>query len=558
MATSNRLNSYNGCLIQNLMNFCRAAGDVDISYAWNRARKWRFWTKRSISSEFGIEDVNSLGDADYGSTMLSSLRNRSRLRAQRRPPMNHVRRASGISRRLIRPSPSGAPPAPSPARCTTSTPAARPLLLDCGLFQGQRAESRRRNRAVSLSAPRTSTPSCSATPTSTTAATCPTSSARASPGRSTARRPPAPSPRVMLGDAAKIQEEDAAYLNRKRDKGEPKIEPLYDGRDVYRTLLRLQAVPYDTPVDVGAGAGGDLRRRRPPARLGDDQPAGSTDRSGERRLTFTGDLGRPGLPILRDPAPVPPGDLLISESTYGGHTHEPVEETAERLGEVVRRTAERGGKLIIPAFSVGRTQTIVYFLHQLMNAGRLPDLPIYVDSPMAVRATEVFRAHPECFDEETLRAAGGAPRPVRRAAHPLRREGPREHRAERPARSRASSSRPAACARPGRILHHLKHNIEDPRNTILIVGYQAPDTLGRRLVDGQPEVRILGRTCKLKAEVVVLNGLSSHADHGGLLRELRARCPDRAKGAAGPRRARAGRGTGRGTENHRVQRRDDA
>ena len=105
--------------------------------------------------------------------------------------------------------------------------------------------------------------------------------------------------------------------------------------------------------------------------------------AGERRLTFTGDLGRPGLPILRDPAPVPPGDLLISESTYGGHTHEPVEETAERLGEVVRRTAARGGKVVIPAFAVGRTQTVVYFLHQLMNAGRLPDLPIYVDSPMA-------------------------------------------------------------------------------------------------------------------------------------------------------------------------------
>ena len=157
--------------------------------------------------------------------------------------------------------------------------------------------------------------------------------------------------------------------------------------------------------------------------------------SGERSLTFTGDLGRPGLPILRDPAPVPPADLLISESTYGGHTHEPVEETAERLGEVVRHTAERGGKLLIPAFSVGRTQTIVYFLHQLMNAGRLPDLPIFVDSPMAVRATEVFRAHPECFDEPTLRLLRRAARPVRRAARPLRREGAREHRPERPARA---------------------------------------------------------------------------------------------------------------------------
>src|SRR5438270_6723540 len=126
-------------------------------------------------------------------------------------------------------------------------------------------------------------------------------------------------------------------------------------------------------------------------------------RIGERRLTFTGDLGRPGLPILRDPAPIPPADLVISESTYGGHTHEPVDETAERLGEVVRRTVERRGKLVIPAFAVGRTQTVVYFLHQLQAAGRLPEVPVFVDSPMAARATEVFRAHPEVFDVEARR-----------------------------------------------------------------------------------------------------------------------------------------------------------
>src|SRR5207248_3102556 len=188
----------------------------------------------------------------------------------------------------------------------------------------------------------------------------------------------------------------------------PKVEPLYDGRDVYRTLLRLRAVPYDTPVEIGPGlevtfvdAGHLLGSAM--IRLRIDRPGG------ERCLTFTGDLGRPGLPILREPAPVPPGDLLISESTYGGHTHEPVEETTERLGEVVRQTADRGGKLLIPAFSVGRTQTIVYFLHQLMNAGRLPDVPMYVDSPMAVRATEVFRSHPECFNETTLQLLGQHP-----------------------------------------------------------------------------------------------------------------------------------------------------
>ncbi len=214
-------------------------------------------------------------------------------------------------------------------------------------------------------------------------------------------------------------------------------------------------------------------------------------RMNERRLTFTGDLGRPGLPILRDPAPVPPGDLLISESTYGGHRHEPVEETAERLGAVVRQTAARGGKLIIPAFSVGRTQTIVYFLHQLLNAGRLPDLPIFVDSPMAVRATEVFRAHPECFSDQTLRLL---------EEHPDLFGERHVHYVDKVHESIALNDRRDPCViisasgmcEGGRVLHHLKHNIEDPRSTILIAGYQAPETLGRRLVERRPEVRILG------------------------------------------------------------------
>jgi metallo-beta-lactamase family protein len=322
----------------------------------------------------------------------------------------------------------------------------------------------------------------------------------------------------MLGDAAKIQQEDADYLNRKRDKGEPKVEPLYDDRDVYRTLLRLQDVPYDKPAAVGRGleatltdAGHLLGSAMVHIRI--DGPGGG------RTLTFTGDRGRPGLPILRDPAPVPPADLLISESTYGGHTHEPVQETAERLGEVVRTTAVRGGKLLIPAFSVGRTQTVVYFLHHLMNAGKLPDVPIYVDSPLAVRATEAFRAHPECFDDKTLRLF---------QKHPDLFGEQRIQYIDKVNESIALNGRPGPCViisasgmcEAGRILHHLKHNIEDARNTVLIVGFQAPDTLGRRLVEGRPEVRILGRTFKVKAEVVVLNGLSSHADHHDLMRDL--------------------------------------
>ncbi|HXG08624.1 MAG TPA: MBL fold metallo-hydrolase [Gemmataceae bacterium] len=393
----------------------------------------------------------------------------------------------------------------------------RSLLLDCGLFQGHRAEARQRNRefpfrprdidAVLLS--HAHIDHCGNLPNLVKqgfagSIYC-TSATRALAA-------------VMLGDAAKIHEEDAAYLNRHREKGEPEVEPLYNGRDVYRTLLRLQAVPYDTPVSIGPGleatfveAGHLLGSAMISLRA--DGPVG------ERRLTFTGDLGRPAVPILRDPAPVPPGDLIISESTYGGHIHEPVEETAERLGEVVRRTAERGGKLLIPAFSVGRTQTIVYFLHQLINAGRLPDLPIFVDSPMAARATEVFRAHPECFDEATLRLLEEHPE-LFGEQHIRYIETVEESIALNSRRDPCVIISASGMCEAGRILHHLKHNIGDPRNTILIIGYQAEGTLGRRLVERQPVVRILGRMYPLNAEVVVLNGLSSHADHGDLLRSL--------------------------------------
>jgi metallo-beta-lactamase family protein len=323
---------------------------------------------------------------------------------------------------------------------------------------------------------------------------------------------------VMLGDAAKIQAEDANYLNRKRAKHEPRVEPLFDARDVFRTLTKLQAVKYGVPFHVTKGieatfvdAGHLLGSAMVGVRI--EAPAG------ERRLTFTGDVGRPGLPILRDPQPVPACDLLLSECTYGGHTHEPVDETAEQLGAVVKRTAERGGRVIVPAFAVGRTQTVVYFLHQLISAGKLPDVPIFVDSPMATRASEVFREHTECYDEETLALL---------SAHPDLFGEKHVRYVESVTESVKLNSRPGACVvisasgmcEAGRVLHHLKHGLGNPQNTILIAGYQAADTLGRKLVERRPEVRVLGRLVPVKAEIVVLNGLSSHADHGDLLRML--------------------------------------
>jgi metallo-beta-lactamase family protein len=323
---------------------------------------------------------------------------------------------------------------------------------------------------------------------------------------------------VMLGDSAKIHEEDANYLNRKRDKGEPKIEPLYDGRDVYQTLIKLRAVDYDEPFEVVPGVEAlfvDAGHLIGSAMVGlkIDGP------SGQRRLSFTGDLGRPGAPILRDPEALPPADLIISESTYGGHTHEPVTESAERLGEVVRRTFERGGQVIIPAFAVGRTQTIVLLLQQLIQAGKLPDLPVFVDSPMSVKATEVFQAHPECFDEETQALLKIQP-DLFGEQHVRYIEKQNDSIALNDRHDPCIIISASGMCEAGRILHHLKHHLDDARNTVLIAGYQAEGTLGRRLVERQPAVRILGQMRQVKAEIVVLNGLSSHADHQDLLRAL--------------------------------------
>jgi metallo-beta-lactamase family protein len=324
---------------------------------------------------------------------------------------------------------------------------------------------------------------------------------------------------VVLGDAAKIHEQEAERRNSRRGPGEPPVEPLYTGRDVYRTLIRLNAVPYDAPFPLGRGL--EAKFVNSGHLLGSAMIHLRIDGAGgERQVTFTGDLGRAGLPILRAPDAIPPADIVLCESTYGGRTHEPVDEALDRLAELIQRTAARGGRLLIPAFSVGRTQTIVYFLHQLLRAGRLPDVPIYVDSPMAVRATEVFQAHPECFDEPTLAML---------QRHPDLFGEERITYVEKVHESLALNHEPGPCViisasgmcEAGRVLYHLQRVVEDRRSTILIAGYQAEGTLGRRIAERRPEVRILGRAYTLKADVAALGGFSCHPDHEGLLEHLR-------------------------------------
>jgi metallo-beta-lactamase family protein len=235
----------------------------------------------------------------------------------------------------------------------------------------------------------------------------------------------------------------------------------------------------------------------------------------ERRLVFSGDLGRVGIPIIRDPQTPDSADLLIMESTYGNRLHPPFEDDEKRLKAIIQDTYQAGGMVIMPAFAVGRTQQLVYTLHKLAARGDIPRMPIYVDSPLAIDVTAVYRLHPECYDDETLEF--------------LRRNDLFGFADLTYTRTQAESmilndlTEPAiiisasGMAEHGRILHHLKNHIEDPRTTVLITGWQAPETLGRRLVEKVPIVRIFGEEYYRKARVEVLNGFSGHADHDELL-----------------------------------------
>ncbi|MCI0682395.1 MAG: MBL fold metallo-hydrolase [Gemmataceae bacterium] len=383
------------------------------------------------------------------------------------------------------------------------------VLLDCGLFQGKRSEARQRNTTFPFS-PATIDAVVLSHAHIDHCGNLPNLVRQGFDGPIYCTAATRDLLAVMLADSAKIQEEDAGYLNKKRGAGEPPVLPLYAPRDVQSTMRLVQSVPYLRPCEIAGQI--TFRFLEAGHLLGSAMihlTVPGTPR--DRTITFTGDLGRRGLPILRDPAAVPPADLLITECTYGGRVHAPVHRLADDFAEVVRRTVARGGKIIVPAFSLGRTQNIVYFLHLLVNQGKLAKLPIFVDSPLAVRATEVFRLHPECFDEETWDL-------LQRDADLF--GGYLVHYVHSVEESKALNHHRDPCliisasgmCETGRILHHLKNNIEDPRNTVLIIGFQAPETLGRRLVEKRPEVRIHDKMYPLRAEVVVMNGFSCHAD----------------------------------------------
>jgi metallo-beta-lactamase family protein len=245
-----------------------------------------------------------------------------------------------------------------------------------------------------------------------------------------------------------------------------------------------------------------------------------TEDGTQRRLVFSGDVGRWGLPIIRDPKPPQGADVVIMESTYGDREHESVADMPGELARIVRETAARGGRVFIPAFAVGRTQELVYDLHRLALTGAIPSIPIIIDSPLAIDATAVFAMHPEIFDKgEELIAT------VQDLFHFNLVEYTRDV-----AESKALNDRngpmiviaASGMAENGRILHHLAHGAPEQRNTILIVGFQAEHTLGRRIVEKQPTLRIFGEDVPLRARVEILNGYSAHADRNELQRWLDA------------------------------------
>ena len=388
------------------------------------------------------------------------------------------------------------------------------VLLDCGLFQGRREEARQRNSSFPFHPRQVAAAIVSH-------AHIDHSGNLPSLIRQGFRGPIYCTPatrdllKVILVDSAKIQEEDAAHLNIQRQYAQPWVEPLYTHVDVDRVFDQIVSVEYDRARQIAPGvrfkfleAGHVLGSAMVHLIVEGD--------NGERTLTFTGDLGRPSLPLLRHTAPIPPADVLVCESTYGNRVHEPIAETTKKLYEAINRTIARDGKVLIPAFSLGRTQLVVHFIHKGILEGHIPRIPVYVDSPLAADITGVYESHPQCLDDEGRQMlkdgvgilGGDIVTYLREFEDSLR-----------------ISRRPDPCiviaasgmCDAGRIVHHLKEHIDDPRCTVILVSYQAYGTTGRRLLEKSPMVKFLGKDWNKWIEVVHLSGFSGHADRTDIL-----------------------------------------
>lgn len=334
---------------------------------------------------------------------------------------------------------------------------------------------------------------------------------------------------IMLADTAHIQENDIRYINEKRKRDhKSELKPLFTIKDVEEAMSRFYTIPYrkkhriDPDIEIEFTDSGHI--------LGAAAIHLTIKEDGKTtRICFTGDIGRASDKILKVPEPFPQADILICESTYGNRKHEGVEKTEEELLSIVNRTCiEQKGRLIIPAFSLGRTQEVVYSLNNLKNAGKLPPIKVFVDSPLSVNATSIMRAHPECFNEQILESMRKDPDPfgfddlhyIRRVEDSIKLNDMRE-----PMIIISASG----MAEAGRVKHHIRNAIEKPQNTILLVGYCTPDSLGGRLSRNPEKISIFGKEFDVKASIEQINSFSAHADYEEMLDYLSCQNPKQTK-----------------------------
>ncbi len=393
------------------------------------------------------------------------------------------------------------------------------ILLDCGMFQGHRKESEKKNRDFGFDPKEIDAVVLSHSHIDHSGA-LPLLVKQGFRGPIFSTFATRDLCNYMLMDSAFIQEKDAEYINRKkRRKGDKDlVEPLYNEADAKQALTQFYGVGYERAFVVTEGVVCSFYN------VGHILGAAGVhlvmqDKKTKKRyrLGFSGDMGRKNIPILKDPTPMPETDYFITESTYGDRFHESLTDSEQRLKEIVKRVAARGGKIIVPAFSVERTQEMIYLLNVLWRKKEIPDIPVFVDSPLSVNATEVFMSHPECFDEEVYSEF------VNNRQNPFGfgrlkyTQNVEESKALNFLNGPAIIISSSGMCEAGRILHHLKNNIEDERNLVLIVGYMAANTLGRRILEKESRVKIFDKMYHLRAEVEKLNAFSGHGDRSDLL-----------------------------------------
>ncbi len=394
------------------------------------------------------------------------------------------------------------------------------ILLDCGLYQGPRQESKDRNRQLPFDAASIDVLILSHAHIDHSG-NIPNLVKSGFTGDIISTFATRDLCNIMLRDSAKIQEMDSEYLNKKRRRDDlPPLEPIYTMADALDSLKLFIGIGYERPYNVAPGItltfydAGHVLGSALVALDMEDKDSGTT-----QRLVFSGDLGRAHRPILNDPVFLDKADILLLESTYGDREHPDDQDTDHMLEDIIRDTVKQGGKVVVPAFAIGRTQELVYRLNNLVEKGDLPrDLAVYVDSPLAIDATSVFRAHPEAYDEETAEVlmtdTDHDPFGFRLMHYTRSVE---DSKALNFVKSPAVNISASGMAEAGRILHHLKNNVEDGRNTVLITGFQAVNTLGRRIVEGHKRIKIFGEDYDVRARVASLSGMSGHADRSELI-----------------------------------------